>query len=208
MDRKLKAGLFAALAWLAWFPAFAADTIVHNEPITATSPLPAGSCIYVDQGPGTDTKLCSGYSAAIGAAAVANNLSDLANAATARTNLGVGTAAIAYPLGWIAGQNPTGAIIVAGLPSAITISAIVGRLEVAEGSAGTVSVYSAPSGTDCSSGTNLTNTMNLNTNGTAFTNQTLSGTTTSVPSGSSLCLVTTGTFTANRGAVTIYAHSP
>lgn len=50
-------------------------TVVHNighgnnDMSTSDSiqPLVPGSCLYVDQGPGTDTKLCSGYAAAIGA---------------------------------------------------------------------------------------------------------------------------------------------
>jgi hypothetical protein len=112
----------------------------------------------------------------------------------------------AFAIGWVAGQNPQHAIVVADLPNAETITSIVGRLEVAEGSSGTVSVYSAPSGTACASGTNLTNTTSFNTNGTAATNQTLAGTTTSVAAGSSLCLVTTGTFTTNIATITIYAH--
>lgn len=112
-----------------------------------------------------------------------------------------------YSIGWVAGQSPNNAIIVADLPAGITISSIVGRLEVAEGSSGTVNVYSVPSGTACASGgTNLTNTTGFNTNGTAATNQALAGTTTTVASGSSLCLRTTGTFTTNIATISVYAN--
>ncbi len=43
-----------------------ADSTVHDLSTNTTSPLPASSCIYVDQGSTTDTKLCSGWAAAFG----------------------------------------------------------------------------------------------------------------------------------------------
>ncbi len=59
--------IFVVTMMAAW-PALAqTNRLVHNIPTNATSPLPAGSCFYVDQGPGTDTKLCSGWAPAIGA---------------------------------------------------------------------------------------------------------------------------------------------
>ena len=60
-----------------------------------------------------------------------------------------------YSVGWVAGQNPNGAIIVADLPYAVTLSSVVARVETALGSTGTVAVYIAPSGTACASGTNV-----------------------------------------------------
>ena len=55
-----------------------------------------------------------------------------------------------YSVGWVAGQNPNGAILVADLPYAVTLSSVVARVETALGSTGTVAVYIAPSGTACS----------------------------------------------------------
>jgi hypothetical protein len=49
-----------------------ADSLIHNLSTSATSPLPSESCLYIDQGPGTDAKLCSGYAAALGALAASN----------------------------------------------------------------------------------------------------------------------------------------
>ena len=114
-------------------------------------------------------------------------------------------AAYTWSIGWVAGQSPNNASFIV-VPVASTISSITGRLVTAEGSSGTVSVYTAASGTACASGTNLTNTTSFNTNGTASTNQTLSGTTTSVAAGANLCLVTTGTFTTNIGVITVVAN--
>jgi hypothetical protein len=75
-----------------------ADSPVGALATNTTSPLPTASCFYVAQWNGTafsDTRLCSGWATAIGAAATANNLSDLTSASAARTNLGLGTAALA-----------------------------------------------------------------------------------------------------------------
>src|SRR5690348_2774545 len=85
----LKVLALAALAAAAGRPALA-DSTVHGLSTNTTNPVPSGSCFYVDQGPGTDTKLCSGYATAIGALSASNNLSDLSSAMTARTNLGLG----------------------------------------------------------------------------------------------------------------------
>ncbi len=43
-----------------------ADSTVHGLGTFTTSPLPVGSCFYVDQGPGTDSKLCSSWVQAMG----------------------------------------------------------------------------------------------------------------------------------------------
>ena len=44
-----------------------AGSAVHNLPTSATSPIANGSCLYIDQGPGTDTKLCNNFATAFGA---------------------------------------------------------------------------------------------------------------------------------------------
>lgn len=94
-------------------------------------------------------------------------------------------------IGWIAGVNPNNTLI-GVLPAAATIVSIVGNVEVATGSAATVSVNLAASGAACSAGTTV-HSGSFNANGTAATNQTLTLTTTAVPAASRLCLQTTGT---------------
>lgn len=70
----------------------AGDTKVVNMP-GASVPCAAGDLLYLDQGPGTDTKM--GCTAAnLGALAVTSNLADVNNAAASRGNLGIGSAGI------------------------------------------------------------------------------------------------------------------
>lgn len=115
----------------------------------------------------------------------------------------------AYAISWINGQNPNNALLLSDLQVPIVITAIVGRVEVANGASSSVSVYAAPSGTACGSGVDLTNTTSFNANGTAATNQTLAGTTSTVPAGYSLCLQTSGTWTSTTAAsgITVYANA-
>jgi hypothetical protein len=110
-------------------------------------------------------------------------------------------------ISWVAGQNPNNAIIVADLPAAITLFSAAARVEIPVGATATISLFSAPSGTACASGTNLASATSINANGTAATNQLLTITTASVAAGSSLCLQTTGggnwTSGSGVGALTI-----
>jgi hypothetical protein len=112
---------------------------------------------------------------------------------------------VGYPAGWVATINPNNAVVVTvGQDS--TITGIVGRVETAVGSAATVSVYKAPSGTACSAGTVL-HSGSFNANGTAATNQTLSVTVSTLAAGDSICYQTTGTdwtTGAGIGTITIY----
>ena len=73
----------------------------------------------------------------------------------------------------------------------MTVNAIVGAVEVANGSAATVVVNHAPSGVACSAGTAL-HSGSFNANGTAATDQTLTVTTASLAVGDRICLQTTG----------------
>ncbi|HXE51247.1 MAG TPA: hypothetical protein VN663_22910 [Ramlibacter sp.] len=106
-------------------------------------------------------------------------------------------------IGWPAALNPNDTIL-AVINQASTISAIIGSVETATGSAATVSVYKAPSGTACSAGTVL-HSGSFNANGTAATNQTLTVTTSTIAAGERLCLQTTGTtaWTGGTGIGTI-----
>ena len=80
-----------------------ADSLVSALATSSTSPLPASSCLYVDQAGTTDTKLCSGsplgssLSAAFGSLAISLNLGDLQSTTTARANLGLGSFATLTP---------------------------------------------------------------------------------------------------------------
>ena len=96
-------------------------------------------------------------------------------------------------IGWVAGVDPNKAVILTA-STAMTVTDIRGTVADAVGSATTVQVNKAPSGTACSGGTNQA-TGTFNANGTAATNQTLtlagSGAN-SLAAGDRLCLVTTG----------------
>jgi hypothetical protein len=113
---------------------------------------------------------------------------------------------VGYPAGWIAANDPNNAVVVT-VGQASTITGIVGRVETPVGSAATVSVYKAPSGTACSAGTVL-HSGSFDANGTAATNQTLTVTVTTLAAGDSICYVTTGganwTSGVGIGTITIF----
>lgn len=119
-------------------------------------------------------------------------------------------AKLVFSFPWLATINPTGGVLVAKLPSTITITEITGLVGTATGGTATVNVFAAPSGTACGSGTQLNSTA-LNANGTANTTQELGvaspGT---AVAGSSICITTTGTTSwtsgTGIGAVTVYAN--
>ena len=81
----------------------------------------------------------------------------------------------------------------------MTVNAIVGAVEVANGSAATVVVNHAPSGVACSAGTAL-HSGSFNANGTAATDQTLTVTTASLAVGDWICLQTTGGSNRSSGS--------
>lgn len=65
-------------------------TLLHNLPTNTTLPIPPLSCMYVDQGPGTDTKLCPpSFAAAFGASPTVANTTMLREAATTTYPTGV-----------------------------------------------------------------------------------------------------------------------
>src|SRR5205807_1821521 len=83
----------------------------------------------------------------------------------------------------------------------MTVKAIVGAIEVTNGSTATVLVKRAPSGVVCSAGTAL-HSGSFNANGTAATDQTLTVTTANLAVGDRICLQTTGgTNWSSGGAV-------
>src|SRR5271163_1837139 len=120
------------------------------------------------------------------------------NSAQIATTAFVKSQQIPISIGWIAGQNPNNAIA-SVINQAMTVNAIVGSVEVANGSTATVAVNHAPSGVACSAGTAL-HSGSFNANGTAATDQTLTVTTASLPVGDRICLQTTGGTNWNSGS--------
>ncbi len=98
------------------------------------------------------------------------------------------------PIGWIAGLNPNNAVAFTA-NQAMTVQAIVGHVEIPNGSAATVTINKVPgSGTACSAGTIL-HSGSFNANGTAAANQTLTlvgGAADNLAVGDSVCLQTGG----------------
>ena len=182
----------------------AAATTINSQTCT-----PGGSCT-VPVPSGANPTATAGNTAVNGVATTFMR-SDAAPAVATATTSTAGIAKlhnVPVAVGWIAGNNPNGAII-ANINQASTISAIVGSVETAVGSAATVQVNKAPSGTACSAGTNLA-TGTFNANGTAATNQTLTlvgGATDTLAVGDRLCLQSTGTgwtTGAGIGGITVF----
>src|SRR5262249_50261787 len=105
---------------------------------------------------------------------------------------------IPISIGWIAGQNPNSAIA-SVINQPMTVNAIVGAVEVANGSTATVTVNRVPSGTACSAGTAL-HSGSFNANGAAGTDQSFTVTTPSLAVGDRICLQTTGGTNWNSGS--------
>lgn len=103
---------------------------------------------------------------------------------------------------WIAGVNPNNVPIFIS-PGTFRVVSIVGRLEIAEGGAATVSPVKAPPGTSIATGTALTST-SFNANGTPFADQTLTLTVTTadllLAPGDCIGLKTTGAWTTSIGS--------
>lgn len=144
-----------------------ADSTVGSLATNSTSPLPTSSCFYVAQWSGSafsDTKLCSGWATAIGAAAAANNLSDLASASAARTNLGLGTAALANTgvtgatLPLLNGANTWSGVQTFGNGDLVLSGAISGSTMVKAPASGG-GTLTLPSGTDGLAGLAATQTL-------------------------------------------------
>lgn len=89
----------------------------------------------------------------------------------------------------------------------LIIEAVIGRVDVANGSAATLVIVKAASGTAPSGGTALTSTT-MDLAGTPNTNQTLtlSGTLADITlaPGDSLCMVTSGVIAASAGCITVW----
>jgi hypothetical protein len=149
-----------------------ADSFVDALATNTTIPLPTQSCFYVDQFNGTsynDTKLCSGWAKAIGALSATNNLSDLTNPATARANLGLGTAAI--------GSTGTSGATIPLLSAANTWSAVQsfnsGDFVVNGATSGSTTVTAAAAASGTLTLPAATDTLTANTTAATLTNKTI-----------------------------------
>lgn len=117
-------------------------------------------------------------------------------------------------IGWPAGIDPGASgseNVIATIDEASTVSSIVGTVASPVGATATLSVYKAPSGTTCASGTVL-HSGSFNANGTAHTNQTLTVTTTALSAGDRLCVSTSDaanwTAGVGVGGVTVRMTTP
>lgn len=126
-------------------------------------------------------------------------------AVNGRVTVNGNASVIAYNHAWIGGFNPSRAILlVAARPMIVT--AVMGRLGLAEGGAATLALYKAPSGTAIGSGTALTTTT-FNANGTANANQTLTldaAPVTTLAAGDAVGIVTTGAWTTSYGTISLW----
>lgn len=138
----------------------------------------------------------SGSASIVDSGIVAANVITTANTATTSTAGIAKLHNVGFSAGWIATVNPNN-VVIAVINQASTISAIIGAVETATGGTATVTVNKAASGTACSGGTAVSSSFNAN--GTAATNQTITGGTTSLAAGDRLCLQTTGTTTWTGG---------
>lgn len=105
---------------------------------------------------------------------------------------------------WVAGVDPNNVpIFVASAPC--QVMAVVGRLEVAEGAAGSLTVNRAPSGTAIAGGTAV-HSGSFDTNGAATENQYLTVAALAdrvLDTGDSLGIVTTGDWTTSVGVISV-----
>jgi hypothetical protein len=126
---------------------------------------------------------------------------DTSIATTAFVTTAVAAAPAMLSSAWLAGANPNNSTIFIA-SRALTITSLVGVLDVANGAAATVSVVKSASGTSIASGT-VIHSGSFNANGTTNTNQTLTLTTTTMASGDRLGIKTTGTFTNAVASITV-----
>lgn len=108
---------------------------------------------------------------------------------------------------WVAGESLNGRTIFT-TTRAMRVTAVIGRPDAVNGTAATLVVVKAASGTAPGGGTALTST-SMDLTGTANTNQTLTLSATPadllLAPGDSLCMTTTGTLAASVGCITVWA---
>lgn len=204
--------------------ATANDTLSVNSPSTifgsSSVTIPAKTCVSIGDPKGTNYDWFSPFGITSSGVITANYLPQWINSSTLGAGLPVGTTGnstvaetkssgkldnsivnlyVPPPIGWVAGQQPNGAPFITA-PQTYTISSITLRVETAVGATATVSVYDAPNGTSCASGTLVSTSGNAN--GTPATNQSIlgGGGPYTINSGDTLCLSTTGGSNWNNGS--------
>jgi hypothetical protein len=173
----------SALAPLA-SPSFAGTPAAPTAP-TATNTAQIATTAYVQ-----NQAYATLASPALSGTPTAPTPAQATNSTQIATTAFVKSQQIPISIGWIAGQNPNNAIA-SVINQAMTVNAIVGAVEVPNGSTATVAVNHAPSGVVCSAGTAL-HSGSFDANGTAATGQTLTVATASLAVGDRICLQTTG----------------
>jgi hypothetical protein len=113
---------------------------------------------------------------------------------------------IAAAYSWTAGAQLNGQTIFTTTRAAV-VTAVIGRIDVANGTAATLAINKCASGTAPGAGTDLT-TNSVDLAGTPATNQTLTLSSTltdiTLAAGDSLCMVTSGTLAASAGCITVW----
>jgi hypothetical protein len=171
--------------------AASATTVTSSVPVSAVS----GNNTVVETGAGG--KIANGFMT--GQLACADLTNSVASCSVLPT--------LVIPATYIPGINPNN-LPVAQINATRTVTAIKCRPEVAAGGAATITVVKAASGTAISAGTPL-HSGSCNANGTAATDQTLTVTVSSLASGDTIGIITTGTtvWTSSgvaAGVVTVY----
>lgn len=107
---------------------------------------------------------------------------------------------------WVAGAQLNNQTIFT-TTRAMVVTAVIGRPDAANGSAATLTIVKAPSGTPPAGGTALTSD-SVDLDGTPDTNQTLTLSVTladiTLAPGDSLCMTTTGALTLSAGCITVW----
>lgn len=130
------------------------------------------------------------------------------NAGDGPGNLNINSDPSIFPItySWVAGAQLNDQTIFTAT-RALTVTAVIGRVDIVNGTAATLLAVKAASGTAPSGGTALTST-SMDLTGTANTNQTLTPSATFtdflLAPGDSICLVTTGTLAASAGCITVW----
>lgn len=130
------------------------------------------------------------------------------NAGKGPGNFNVNSDPSLFPItySWVAGAQLNNQTIFTAT-RALTVTAVIGRVDVVNGTAATLLAVKAASGTAPSGGTALTST-SMDLTAAANANQTLTPSATFtdflLAPGDSICLVTTGTLTASAGCITIW----
>lgn len=110
------------------------------------------------------------------------------------------------PYSWVAGAQLNNQTIFTTTRAAL-VTAVIGRVDVANGSAATLVIVKAPNTVAPADGTALTST-SMDLTGAANANQTLTLSATladiTLAAGDSLCMVTTGALAASAGCITVW----